>query len=522
MVSRLIKHLWDSRFLKEYGFYIIAFAAMLPALILRDFTPDNELRYVSIAREALEQGHFFAFTNHGVPYADKPPLYLWLCMAGYHLFGTRCLWFTGLFSVIPAFITVAIMDSWSRPVLSPSWRLPVRAMLLTSGLFLGLALTMRMDMMMTMFIVMALYIFSMIYSGHDSCKLRTGFPLCVFAALFTKGPYGLLIPLLVTLVWLALHKRIKEAGRIWGWRSWAIIAGLCAIWFGAVYVEGGSDYLDNLLFRQTMGRAVKSFAHDEPFYYYAISVWYSIAPWSLAVIAAIVAGLSTAEARKEISSVTKFFLVATAVIFILLSLVSSKLAVYLLPAFPFLVYAGGMIMSGIKNRRLTGLLRWCLAIPCFVFLAAPFVLPKGLGAASYIAAGILFLGATGALSVLFLMKTEERLQKSIISISLTILLFLFTAGFALPHLNPSIGYRDLTDKVKTLSGPADTPVYTYKVRRPDNMDVYLGHNITVLEDWDAQSGTPASGVLITRIKDLPEGYTPDAVSGKYAIIKLEK
>lgn len=31
----------------------------------------------------------FAFTNHGVPYADKPPLYLWLLMAAKTLSGSH-------------------------------------------------------------------------------------------------------------------------------------------------------------------------------------------------------------------------------------------------------------------------------------------------------------------------------------------------------------------------------------------------------------------------------------------------
>ena len=55
---------------------------MLPVMILRDFTPSNELRYLSIADEALRDGHLFAFTNQGEPYADKPPLYIWIVMLG--------------------------------------------------------------------------------------------------------------------------------------------------------------------------------------------------------------------------------------------------------------------------------------------------------------------------------------------------------------------------------------------------------------------------------------------------------
>ena len=40
--------------------------AVLPVLIFRDYTPSNELRYLSIVDEALRNGDIFTFTNHGI------------------------------------------------------------------------------------------------------------------------------------------------------------------------------------------------------------------------------------------------------------------------------------------------------------------------------------------------------------------------------------------------------------------------------------------------------------------------
>ena len=55
---------------------LLVLLCVAPVLLFRDFSPANELRYLSIADEALADGHWFAFSNHGEPYADKPPLYL--------------------------------------------------------------------------------------------------------------------------------------------------------------------------------------------------------------------------------------------------------------------------------------------------------------------------------------------------------------------------------------------------------------------------------------------------------------
>ena len=45
---------------------LLYLAALLPVMILRDFTPSNELRYLSIADEAIANGNLFTFSNQGV------------------------------------------------------------------------------------------------------------------------------------------------------------------------------------------------------------------------------------------------------------------------------------------------------------------------------------------------------------------------------------------------------------------------------------------------------------------------
>ena len=74
--------------------------AVLPVLIFRDYTPSNELRYLSIVDEALRNGDIFTFTNHGIQYADKPPLYFWILMLGKWLLGNHAMWFASLFSFL--------------------------------------------------------------------------------------------------------------------------------------------------------------------------------------------------------------------------------------------------------------------------------------------------------------------------------------------------------------------------------------------------------------------------------------
>lgn len=137
--------------------YIGFCLALLPVLLLRDFTPSNELRYLSIADEALRNHTFFAFTNHEVPYADKPPFYIWIVMLCRWLTGAHHMWQLSLFSLLPSLGIVYVMDKWTKHEMDSDSRALARLMTLTSGLFVVVAVTIRMDMLMCFFIVMSLF-----------------------------------------------------------------------------------------------------------------------------------------------------------------------------------------------------------------------------------------------------------------------------------------------------------------------------------------------------------------------------
>ena len=192
--------------------FIFTALCLLPVMLLRDFTPDNELRYLQIADEAIENGNVFAFTLQGEAYADKPPLYLWLVILSRLLLGKHSMLILSLFSLIPAFITIHVMDKWVKPGGAVD-RISVAFMMMTCALFLGASVFLRMDMLMTMFIVLALYSFWQLYEDHssgsgtvDRKRHEILLPVWIFLALFTKGPVGILMPPLAIICFLLLKK----------------------------------------------------------------------------------------------------------------------------------------------------------------------------------------------------------------------------------------------------------------------------------------------------------------------------
>lgn len=506
--------------------YIGVCAALTPLLLLRDFTPSNELRYLSIADEALRNHTFFTFSNHGVPYTDKPPLYLWLVMLFRWLTGAHRMWLLGLISLIPACGILRVMDRWTEKSMGSDGRQLAQWLLLTCGLFLGAAITVRMDMLMCWFIVLALHAFWRMQSGEG---MRDGshwrFPLYLFLAVFTKGPLGLLIPLASTVVFLVARKRTKEVFRYWGWRTWGVLLLCFALWFGAVYAEGGSQYLHDLLFKQTAGRAVHAFHHAHPAYYYALAIWYCLAPWSLLVIGTVTVALRPKCIRSDLQC---FFLTVGATTFVLLSAISSKLSIYLLPAIPFLVYATAMFLPRYRQNLW---MRLAVSIPAGVFaLALPALavtatvlsstLPYLKEGLFYASATILSLSGGHAIYLLYNRKQPTEVAAVVKYMALGLLLALFTGGWAIPKVNVYTGYKALAEEALTLSQAHHTTHFrTWRVSRPEGMDVYLHHPVDVIADEDEPHECSKPSLLLIPQEELTQfkGLETHQV-GPYAIV----
>ena len=470
--------------------FLFTFICLFPAMLLRDFTPSNELRYLSIADEAIAGGNVFAFTNHGVPYADKPPLYFWIVMLCRLLFGGHCCLALSMFSLIPAFVIVNVMDKWVMSEASTSDRMAMAIMLLTCGMFLGTAVVLRMDMLMCMFIVLALRSFYRSYTGEDETGRESWMlPVWTFLALFTKGPVGLIVPPLSILVFLVARGKWRDAGRYLGWKTWGIIAGLSAVWILCAFLDGGKEYINNLLFKQTVGRAVNAFTHNKPFWFYFTAIWWCIAPYCLLTIGAFITSLLPSGCGKNSgrrSDVEVLFVSVIASTFLMLSSFSSKLPVYLCPVFPFIIYLFPVVIARTGGRRW---MAWAVGIPAGLLASAGLsavlalsgvlqidALDEVLGQYQFatsapvkVAALLMFAGGAASLWILISRKIWNF---PVFITGATMLLMLYSSSCVIDKLNPYIGYESLCSAV-----PEDSDVAVLYIRRPENMDVYLGRDI---------------------------------------------
>lgn len=516
----------SSKFSLWQLFALVA-VCLLPALIMRDPSPPNELRYLSIADEALRDGTFFTFHNQGLIYTDKPPLFFWIIMLFRVILGCHCMPVLCIVaSLIPAFVIVAVMDKWlmmgARKEMYSGWNRAAAAfMLLTGILFLGQAIFLRMDILMSMFITLALFSFYKMYTGKGNRKKESVLmPVYIFLGLFTKGPVGIFAPLLIILVFLIAERRWKDIGKYLGLKTWAILLALFAMWIGCAYLEGGREYINSLLFHQTLDRAVNAFHHKEPFWYYLGTIWYVIIPYSLMMIPAIVFLFIK---RQGYTIYRRLMLTAITVTFVMLSCFSGKLAIYLTPMFAFMAYLMPQfdIGTGERGHRWAKVGLWIPAVILAlggVAMAALNLVPavaerfgKVTESAPYlisppitIAAVLLLVG--GILSCVVLARGTW--QKGTCAIAVTLLAAMFAGTFAMEQINEWTAYEYIcreAAEIDDASGDRNI-VNTLFVNRPENMDVYLGHDIIDYKnDVDAFLKEDHSGeVLIVKDRKAAE------------------
>ena len=551
---------------------------VLPMLLWRDPSPSNELRYLSIVEEALRDGHFFAFYNQCIPYTDKPPLFFWLLMFFRLFCSETCMWLPILFiALIPAFVTVAVMDHWlrlaslskqptpssrpkqptpssrpkqptpsSRPSaasveISPLMRVCFATLLLAGLLFMIQTFFLRMDMLMTMFIVLALFTFWKMYTrkmpdhkhptnhgfagtpyvGHDGERRRDSkadrwlLPVYIFLALFTKGPVGFFAPMLIIIIFLALERQLRRLPEFLGWRQWLVMLVLFAGWILGAWIEGGREYVGSLLFHQTMDRAVNAFTHKQPFWWYIPTLLYAVLPYTLLMIPAVVY-LYCRQKRPSLSensngaqlgvqacehtdghyygSFVRLLLTAVAVTFVMLSAFSGKLAIYLTPILPFMAYLMPKF-ADITKGQAEHLKKWALLIPAGIFALAgicilvlsistgtsplaPLALRLTLATPYIFCTTILAIAAVlvlgGIVSIFVICR--RGWPSGVIALGATLFLAVFAAGCTIEPLNEWTSYERVC---REASSATDCDTYnTLFTHRPENMDVYLGTDVT--------------------------------------------
>jgi len=331
---------------------------------LRDPWPADEPRFALIAQDMLRSSDWLFPRVGGDLYADKPPLYFWLMASSMAATGSLEVGFL-LPSLLAGLGTVVLVYDLLRRLRGREAALAGGLLLLLTFQFVWQARQAQIDATLCFLTTLSLYGLL----RHLSLGPARGWFLAGWAAaglgVITKG-VGFL-PLLILVPFALLSRRgWPAAGRI-GWLG--LVGLLCmlaaiAVWLVPMLVASSSSpelaaYRDEILLQQTVTRYAEAWHHNEPFWYYLVSVM----PVLWLPLVALVPWLASRwrQAARERDTVVVSLLAWVVIVVLFFSSSSGKRGVYVLPAVPALAMAAAPWLPELLRARSTRRLAFVLA-----------------------------------------------------------------------------------------------------------------------------------------------------------------
>ncbi|STX43377.1 dolichyl-phosphate-mannose-protein mannosyltransferase [Legionella donaldsonii] len=354
---------------------LLALVILGSGLGFRDPWPADEPRFVLIAKQMLESGHWLIPMRGGEIYADKPPLFMWGIVVSYLL----------THSLKVAFLLPSLLASLLTLVLT--WNLGCRLwnreigflaalMLLFTLQFTLQAKTAQIDALVTLFVTLGIYGFLrfLLLSGGWRWYYFGWFTTGL--GIITKGVGILAAFILLPALWT--HFDVIRQARFSSIAKTAagplVMLATISLWLlPMIWCTQHSAsplleaYRNDILFHQTMSRYAHSWVHIKPVWYYLIQViplfWLPLSlflPWLI--------GCWKAALKQDDRRV---FLLLSYVLLVILffSISPGKRAVYLTPATPaFALLASPWLMDLVGYTWPARLLRglyWLITIIVF-------------------------------------------------------------------------------------------------------------------------------------------------------------
>lgn len=351
-------------------------------MLVRPALPIDETRYLAAAWEMWWRDSVAVPYLNGNFYAGKPPLFFWLMHLGWWFFGVNDWWPRLIAPVFGLGILFLV-----RAIAARLWRDAAAAeaapwLLLGSLLWAGMCASTMFDMLLGFFSTLSVYAIVRAWQGGDLRYFALA-GLALGLGILAKGPV-VFLPALFIVAFAPWWMKAPGAGPF-TWRAWYVsalgavgIAALVAlVWVIPMALASDPDYLQNILFKQTLGYTVGSFSHARPVWWYLPLLPVVLFPWTLWPRA----WRAASSLRPALAdSGVRLCVVWTIAVFAAFSLISGKRAHYLLLFFPAVALLLARLLPTVERGRDHSLLAPALAyaaLGAFFFAAARGAIPRG-------------------------------------------------------------------------------------------------------------------------------------------------
>ncbi len=347
-ISREESHPLDRVWLQVILVLLVAGLVFFFGLTAQDLADNDETRFALFGRQMLGSGNFLYATWAGLPYTNKPPLLMWaIAYAGWFLGGVGTL--AARLPSALAGLGTALLTLWlGRQLFRPRTGLLAALLFCTSYQVFRNSRLAQSDMLLTFFVLLAVAMAVAALQGSRGWAIG-GF-LGAYAAsalaVLTKGPVGLLLPLMIVSIYLVVTRTWRKVP---GWVHLAGLAlfGVVAVpWYVLFASAVGQGTVWEALWRENVLRYLAGYDHIRPVWYYFPSLFLNFLPWSIALIPGLVYGFL--QFRRPAMSFSSLWVV---VVFIFFTVSSSKRSHFLLPLYP----AASLLLAALIDEQLFAL-----------------------------------------------------------------------------------------------------------------------------------------------------------------------
>ncbi len=300
---------------------------------------------------------------------DKPILFYWLIAISYKLFGI-----SDFISRLPSALcaTLCVLFTWyiTKTVFGRKVAFLSALILITSVEFVLLGRRAATDMALCFFSTASMYSIFLSYYIKD---FKVKIVWCILAGIFcglsvlTKGPVGILFPLIVLTAFLLVKKQfdIKHL------KVYFVILFFMFLvatpWYVAVHFATNGEFTREFFFLHNLKRFTSVVGdHPGPFWFYIPVVLGGFMPWTLFFIDAVI-HLFKQVLKKSFNKLLLFSFAWIVIVFFFFSLSTTKLATYILLIFPPLSIITGYWIS-ILSKKGTNVIKNIIVVLLLVLI----------------------------------------------------------------------------------------------------------------------------------------------------------
>ncbi|MDV7188166.1 glycosyltransferase family 39 protein [Lutibacter sp. TH_r2] len=341
---------------KLYIFLGLVFITLLLFLGSWGLTDSSEARYAEIAKEMYISGDYINPTLLGIKHLHKPPVTYYLTALGYSIFGVNE--FGARFFLQVALIFQLLFIFKITLLLYKNEKLAFAASLIYFSFPIAIIAvrSLTTDAYLTTFILGSIY-FWLNYKATSKKYFLYLFYLFLGFIFETKGPVGFIVPVIFIITYTLINKQKIEVS-IHQFLGFLLFLIVSASWYLAVILSN-KDLLDYFINTQLVERVSKNnFNREKPFWFYLVLVPVLSLPWTLFLITYFKNRLKAIIYDKKTDAV---LLITFSVLFLILSISTSKLILYILPLFFIIaIFSAKQLikasLKGIKNISLAFLI----------------------------------------------------------------------------------------------------------------------------------------------------------------------